>query len=92
MESDLLPSEDESSTASDDSRSHTSLEEVDRLDPNMLLYKVHVTIRWSLFSIHIASVFFLPNNRLISPLQSNGLLIGLSLWCPLSNDFDLVHY
>ena len=45
LESDLLPSEDESSTASDDSRSHTSLEEVDRLDPNMLLYKVHVTIR-----------------------------------------------
>ena len=44
LESDLLPSEDESSTASDDSRSHTSLEEVDRLDPNMLLYKVHVTI------------------------------------------------
>ena len=45
LESDLLPSEDESSTASDDSQSHTSLEEVDRLDPNMLLYKVHVTIR-----------------------------------------------
>ena len=45
LESDLLPSEDESSTASDDSRSHTSLEEVDRLDPNMLLYKVYVTIR-----------------------------------------------
>jgi len=57
IEIDLIPSEDESGSGSDDTRSHTSLEEVDKLDPNILLYKVAILLSFNLCDSLLAQCY-----------------------------------